>query len=263
MDREWGQTLRSEFLVHWTGGKDIEPKYEEGKISDAERCRKYVDRLSGTLQKGLWMTNQTDAISTSEYTFRQNGPMTCFTEVKLSTARIHAQKYGYLGFGFSRDFIVSTLLGAPVHYVAATGDSTDLISASLAGLDKIIEKLRVENAPHFNKTSQRLHDELKPSILFMKPMSECKDPHDFAMLEEHEWRVLCTKKMQTENMVLCGENATPPAKLTFTQADLKVLVLPDNDTRKMALENDFIWQWLSKERAQFPIIITVEECLQF
>ena len=93
-------TLRSDFLVYWTG-KDIHKDYRD--LSCKHRIA-YKNRLLSILNDGLWMNRGTEEISVPGlyklgYT---DAPMTCFTEIKLSIIDRHTQLYGCLGFGFRR-----------------------------------------------------------------------------------------------------------------------------------------------------------------
>lgn len=75
-------------------------------------------RLKSILTYGLWMNDPDD-----EASFRTRGhpgsrpavPRVCFTELKLSEARSHADRYGRLGIGFKRPFVVERG-GLPVLY---------------------------------------------------------------------------------------------------------------------------------------------------
>jgi hypothetical protein len=91
-------------------------------------------------------------------------------------------------------------------------------------------------------------------------MSNCKDPHDFEFLDESEWRILYLEHNNQENVVFLGKDNDPPAKITFGPDDLKVLIFPDPKTREMALNDDDIFGWFGRK---FPIMTTVEECLNF
>ena len=55
---------------------------------------------------------------------------------------------------------------------------------------------------------------------------------------------------------------TPGALIPFTAVDLKVLIFPDNKTRKEAFKNKCILEWFGSPR-NYPIMATVKECMQF
>lgn len=105
--------MRTDFLVHWTG-KDI--CLDSQALSDEHRAR-YVDRLADILGKGFWMTKPDEKIYGNKNVYIEySAPMTCFTEIRLSQAKLHAQRYGLLGVGVTRRFVLDRL-GGPVHYV--------------------------------------------------------------------------------------------------------------------------------------------------
>jgi hypothetical protein len=98
--------IHSKILVHWTGKKDNGSAY----IKDQE----YVERLKNYYKNGLF------AKRTSEDSIRKwkikNLVRICFTEIRLSQVQTHAKRYGKLGIGFSRDFIMNKG-GRPVIYI--------------------------------------------------------------------------------------------------------------------------------------------------
>jgi hypothetical protein len=299
-------------------GKHIEKRCEELRKSGcseeyirAYRCDEYVDALRKTLKpackesgnlraKGLWMTKNRERILRD--VFQYDWAMTCFTEIKLSNVREHTKRYGKLGFGFSRDFVMERH-GAPVHYVAGTDEDT--ITAHSFKLYRILALLRdqtVKTSPSdsnlleptnilFSEFAMRsslghllkslkfcreanapwaIFDYLRASmitkILFMKEMSDNKCPHDFKYLDEAEWRIVYMhtdlEKIK-EKFLFCGWNKHPVSRILFCQNDLKILVLPDEETRKLALMDSDIRGWLFKNPHELPIITTVKECSHF
>ncbi|MBA7492643.1 hypothetical protein ES702_03193 [subsurface metagenome] len=129
------ETRRSDILVHWTGGKDIDRDYEDQEKpqyyqnSDARRTR-YMERLKGTLKGGLWMKTKDVTLypGPGQYT-KLEWPYTSFTEIKARESRAHTQRYGHLGFGFSRKFVVQCS-GGPVLYVPGTQELPESIGAT-------------------------------------------------------------------------------------------------------------------------------------
>jgi len=115
--------IHSDFLVYWTG-KDIDDKYDslweqknEPKL-DKNIIDPYIDRLKSILRYGLWMTSSEN----DQQTFYKGKPIkrasfwrTCFTELKLSEARVHAKRFGRLGIGLKRPFVLGRR-GSPIVY---------------------------------------------------------------------------------------------------------------------------------------------------
>src|SRR5260221_14510840 len=124
--------MRSSLLVHWTG-KDICTNRND--LSDSHR-RDYVERARSILQDGFWVTRPkeqligsspgSDASSSCDYVI----DVSCFTEVRLSQAELHSQRYGLLGIGVERKFVLDRR-GGPVHYVRNASCET-VVGNSLA-----------------------------------------------------------------------------------------------------------------------------------
>ena len=103
--------IHSTILIHWTGKKDIE--HEPENI----RLKQYLARLIDYYHNGLFAKRTTEA-TIRKYKIK-NVVRICFTEVRLSQAKVHAKRYGKLGIGFSRDFILNKD-GRPVIYIPHT-----------------------------------------------------------------------------------------------------------------------------------------------
>jgi hypothetical protein len=272
------KTLRSDFLIHWTGGKDINPDYK--KLTPENR-KDYVIRLRNTLKEetnGLWMKRNEEVIKIppkGELGYK-DVLMTCFTEIKLSRTYEHTMRYGCLGLGFSREFVIS-LFGVPVHYVA--GNNLDKVTLNMLEIVHGLAQLRdakyaqsanlvlEETGSNYQVTLEDGHralfgdilNKLKPIGMLLKPMSN--HPGDYHNLDEFEWRILYYPNEQKQVKFL-GNNNDPPAKITFKPVDLKIIIFPDDETRKMALINPIIMNWFG-DPPDFPIMVTVEECLNF
>jgi len=312
---------RSDFLIHWTG-KDINSFF--GALINTQR-QKYVDRLLNTLlpsdpnnpkTNGLWMSESEEEFLGEKgvpQKFGFSAPMTCFTEIKLSLTREHTERYGCLGFGFSRAFVLKRG-GMPVFYVdfptedggilrhfarqriiidsliaafaetvvkqVLTPDVVSLLekhllskmqSHQLTPLNRVVMKKYIDQLPGviknrgFEGVFYTLLNSVVHTTLFVKLMSHCRDPRDYAFLNESEWRVVMPVILRQDpgkNPLFhhIGYKEEPEAKIWFTQDDLKVLIFPDPKTRDMALKDDSIFKWFGRK---FPIMATIEECLNF
>lgn len=330
MNNKRNPTLRSNFLIHWTG-KDINRYYDT--LNDLQ-CEEYIKRLRNTIissdpdkypkGKGLWITKKEEIIyshrpDSSQFSYDHVATIS-FTENKLSRTREHTERYGCLGFGFDREFVLKHQ-GGPVLYVESTenddrvqhfirqhieieslynafNDIKDELKEIL-GQSELKEKLKSLILHYFN--SHRWIDSLNTNvrkermrklendldllnlhcifgdmlnslahiILFVKPMSECKCPQDFTLLDESEWRIVAPVDEKDKKFAYLKNGdypddpnkKQPPAKIPFDQSELKIIIFPDNPTRKMALNDKDIKDWLFTENV--PIITTIEECLQF
>jgi hypothetical protein len=242
------ETLRSGFLIHCTG-KCIQTDYKA--LNDTQRVQ-YVDRLLGTLKGGLWMmpTEEEFKLDAGPYLKYCGVPATCFTEIKLSATHKHTQHYGCLGFGFERSFVIGQC-GQPVQYVSKNSP----ILRNMYLLREKLEKLETFDVEEMDKL-------LDFNICFLKNMSDCPGrSEEFENLDEAEWRILLmNNKKQQPNVVPCRNNMRPTAKVRFGPCDLKILIFPDEGTRKMALETNGILEWFGRN---IPIMATVRECLHF
>jgi len=296
MSDEQIKTLRSDFLVHWRG-KSIEEKY----CNDTKR-RKYVESLRTTLEGGLWMNDRDMEFHSPDSggkLLRFTWQATCFTEIKLSSASDHAKRYGSLGFGFTRRFVMERL-GAPVLYVPGDRElergAVPYISQhfyklllALDHFDKykdiptltkfmqnsgLAEKLEKAGYGRDSENPQRIFEYLRASVItcaiFVKEMSDEKCTHAFELLDEAEWRIPYTERMETGKEPKTKEievaKRPPKYKLVLKPKDLKVLILPDSETRKMMFEDPDIQKWFRLPNGRspvYPVITTVDECSQF
>jgi hypothetical protein len=301
-------TIRTDFLVHWTG-KDIEQKYRDIEeeyncpnspdcFYDKGRCKDYVDRLRSTLigrDWGLWMRYVKEKIPGADGSlieYERTAPMTCFTEIKLSSVRDHARRYGGLGFGFSRDFVLKRL-GAPVQYVSGT--EHDVIVQNLAAcwreLDAVESVYHIRNVLDTDELPEGLAEtkrRLAINTSFLKNMSDPnhpKFPHDYSYLDEAEWRIVGIPQwsimprqigIKKWTGIYKGPNGRyiyerwrrqregrnyPEALIQFCREDLRVLIFPDSQVREAAFADPDIRKWFGDP--PFPIMATVDECSHF
>ena len=60
------QPIHSDFIIHWTGKKDIDDKYDwdwarrHSSITDDRVTKLYIERLKNILEYGLWMTKNSE-----------------------------------------------------------------------------------------------------------------------------------------------------------------------------------------------------------
>lgn len=118
------QPKHSDFLIHWTGKPDIDDLHDPTWFKkpssplNEKIIAPYLRRLRNILKYGLWMTKDPDeaTLKIEEKSLRRPYVgRTCFTELRLSQARDHAIKFGRLGIGFKRPFLLNRL-GAPMIY---------------------------------------------------------------------------------------------------------------------------------------------------
>ncbi len=130
--------IHSKILVHWMG-KDIENNSED------KRSQFYVDRLKNDLQEGLY-TKTTDEAVIRGWIIK-NITRLCFTEIRLSQVQTHAERYGKLGLGITRDFIMNRG-GRPVIYIpfAVMGGSWSLEDSIRNAYEKSEDNKEIHSA---------------------------------------------------------------------------------------------------------------------
>ena len=251
-------TSNSRFLVHWTG-KDIDSEIKNGAKHGFDTTNVYVERLVNTLSTGLWMMESTEVIVSRIPLFTYKIPMTCFTEILLSRARDHASRYGHLGFGFDRKFVLEQG-GSPVLYIRQHPE--DMVMQRINGIFYRIDRAEGLLVDIEEKGSFLAIDELseakellKQVAALLKPMSNWQTD-DYVYIEEAEWRImyhdqwyrlikqprkhtfglrrviddLGEKWDKPPNIIPSGREK-PPFYLTFKPYELSLLIFPDTVTR--------------------------------
>jgi len=292
-------TLRSDFLIHWIGKKSIEDKHPN---CEAHRQKAYLDALRETLinLNGFRMMplcktfehepllRELNALGTF------NMRMKCFSEIKLSQVREHTERYGRLGFGFRRSFVINNK-GAPVFYVPATDHNITrhffrqftqilFLCQSHEATHSIRKSGAIQHMSKWYKSNPKIQkiirslgfdhnyvDNLTTRLKKCQTGEECQEL--FLSLTQSMATTLAFVKIiegdskyefldEAEwRVVLLADDKNKI--LNFKQQDLKVLIFPDPKTREMALWDPDIRKWLFKVPPNFPVIATVEDCLHF
>lgn len=181
MDRPFKEVIHSDFLIYWTG-KDIDMKYQpdwnsdKASSADKETTDLYLRRLKNILRYGLWMTKDETVEFLEVNRNRFKKPFvarTCFTELKLSKARKHAEKFGRLGIGVKRYFLFDRL-GSPMVYIQP-------------GTENIFFP------PYSNwfNESQKEYD----LFCFFKHMCSGR-PLTYELFSESEWRIIYSESIK-------------------------------------------------------------------
>lgn len=288
------RSSRSQILVHWTG-KDIDARLHNGTISIGDWRKAYVQRLLTTLHTGLWLTRGEEILgeSAKEAEFRYYDYRVCFSEALLSRSDYHTARYGRLGFGFSRLFVLNSG-GSPVIYVRNASSGVLQIFGAL--------NLRIQNliteilhgplgrcSPGGVEMEAIVHDVISTNNLlrrllpFLKRMSN-ENTDDFAFFEEVEWRIVAYPTPQVvmpatfvsergrgnvqesswEQSPRILSNSLPPPDfhLLFNANDVQLLVLPDDVTRADIWKDPRFKDWHGSRKQPLQIL-TLEECLHF
>jgi len=178
--------IHSDFLIHWTGGEDIDERDKDGNLNwckpdkdksktTEDETKKYIKRLHDILKFGLWMNKKNDPETIKVNGQKFEKPLvarTCFTELKLSEIREHARKFGRLGIGVKRYYLFDRL-GSPMKYIQC--DTQNLFFPPYSIYDK--------DNPECEKFS------------FYKHMCSGR-PLTYDLFSESEWRIIYSENIK-------------------------------------------------------------------
>lgn len=240
--------LHTKFLVHWTG-RDLQccEKPNLSELNDKER-EKYVERLKDIVEKGFYMNMGHERIWDGQDEWIKTGICRlCFSEIKLSLARKHAERYGLLGIGVDRNFVLERY-GNPVFYQYN------------GKFNCIAENLRLLRHDLAKRDKKRLK-QLEVILAYCKNMNK-KPSEDFLYYDEMEWRIVDLKRLSDEAKIRsAGRDGDGELlyRVPLEPKDIRVIVFPDDITRDIALSDDFI---CGKRRENW-IITTLDDCEHF
>lgn len=270
-------------LFHWVGSHICS---EPGSgLSDTQRQR-YLGCLRGALRNGLWVkTPRVPDYLGDGSLIMVHRPITCFTEWTLGQSLPHTTRYGRLGFGFPKKFVLLRG-GQPVTYVRDS-NKNDPYTRSLKFIarffqfDKVLAKIppakleelreRFDYLSHFNKKIRRPAP-LKVAVQRRRLLAFPKrtpiktaDPFERSFgrtlhyLEEREWRIVYSAELETffEPGLRPGQ---PEYFLPFKSgAELFTVVLPDNHTVNMAMNDQFIRRKLFPDDAPHVTVLSFQD----
>jgi hypothetical protein len=225
-------SIHSKILVHWTG-KDIE------NCSEANKSQLYVNRLKDDLENGLY-TKRTSEDVIRHWKINKIVRL-CFTEIRLSQAEKHAQRYGKLGVCFTRDFIMNKG-GRPVIYIPYEAD------------DRLLED-SIKNVHEQSKGNEEIHKSSKWIMAHVKRMSNGNSENYY---KEMEWRLVYDESPNNKHFTKGKGNDIHGLK--FVAHDIKVIIFPDEDTKQMSLKDKHIRNYFSEH---MPIMATLDDCRNF
>lgn len=231
----------SKFLVHWTGSSgedDIERQPAKN------RPELYLKRLIDYYKNGLFARRTVEEVVRGMNI--KHIVRLCFTEVRLSQAQTHADRYGKLGIGFKRDFIVEKG-GRPVIYVPYHAkEGSRLLEDSIG------------NAYERSKDDPETQKSAKWIMAHVKRMGNDRIPDKY--YEEMEWRIVYDESPGNQHFTKCKTDQEGEHRLKFLRADVQLIVFPDEDTRRMALENDDMQPYFDEH---MPVLATLNDCGHF
>ena len=227
--------IHPDILVHWTDRKWVGQDLTDRLRSD------YVERLFSFYQNGLWLTDQADAVEVIHGAFKKKttihpGAILCLTELRLSLVEKHIGRYGSLGIGFRRSFMMQKGVN-PVFYLQ--NDDAGVVNTNLGLLHDAAQ------------------DQDKPGLQlflsYVKAMSKEKG-QDLSQYDEMEWRLVDCSVSGTGERPYPVRNGKPTFE--FGPSDVEILIFPDKDTRKEAVRNDKLIPFF---KSHLPMMIDATE----
>jgi abortive phage resistance protein AbiGi (putative antitoxin) len=270
-------------LFHWIGSHiERPPPGSTGRparqLDDAQRAQ-YLDCLRTVLspRAGLWMKvpSVPDQLGDGSL-IRVQQPIVCFTEWSLDQSLPHTLRYGRLGLGFSKQFVLQCG-GQPVTYVRdrARRDpftrSMMTIARHLRDSDDRELAAAFQYVSHFLKRIDRAEPPRAPKARRSKATTsrarkkppatkdEFKRPfgRTLEFLEEREWRVVWNEWIADR---FVANRGTPPYYLRIRPGlDLFTLALPDNRTVNMALQDRKLRSLLLPRAAPHVTVLSLED----
>lgn len=223
--------IHSKYLIHWTG-KDILSQPNES-YKETSHLSALLARVASCLDYGLFMNRSHEVLTdTRNIDFKFFLHRVCFTELRLSLSQKHASRYGCIGIGFERNFVLQNF-GQPVAYVPLNYGPYVNYFAELnesINTNKIIEREQIGGLPrlsHFNSL-----------LSFLKNMNEKDNQEKFENYDELEWRIIGYPQLEDANRIKKEKIAGIPFdkknhdsynyRLLFNPTDVKILIVPDH-----------------------------------
>ena len=206
--------IHPDILIHWTDRKWV------GQDPTDKLRSAYVERLISFYRNGLWLTDQADAVEAIHGAFDNKtsihpGAILCLTELRLSLVEKHIGRYGSLGIGFRRSFMMQK--GAnPVFYLQ--NDDAGVVNTNLGLLHDAAQE----------------RPGLHLFLSYVKAMSKEKG-QDLSQYDEMEWRLVDCSVSGTAERPYPVRNEKPTFE--FGPSDVEILIFPDKKTRKEAVRN--------------------------
>lgn len=204
----------------------------------------YLERLKDILKNGFVMNKGNETIYGMDGSKITAGiSRTCFTEIKLSLAKQHASRYGSLGIGVDRNFVLERC-GGPVFYIQ-NGNHSNIIE----NFSKVLSYLQNNN--------QHICDEFGIICGYLKNMSD-QNEDSLKYYDEMEWRITHLTRLNEKYFQTQNESKHIYRIMIVDTSDIKVLVFPDGKTKEMALNNSDIIKLIEN-----PICTTLDDCEHF
>ena len=234
-------------MKSFASDKDICSNLKE--LTDEFR-NQYLERLKNTIQEGFWlMPNEEKIMGYGGAINKSYQLCTCFTDLGVNNSTNHIEKYGLMGIGVSRKFVLERD-GRPLWYFL--NDPTDIHADSIKELFNYLQ---------INKTTDKKAENLyyRMSMLFdyAKPLGDNSSVLFDNYYEEREWRIVWNSKI-LKDFLIETYNKRPKYKMPFDNEDLQVIIFPDKKTQILFFKDNFFIDLLSKKNYN-PTLISWEE----
>lgn len=219
-------------------------------LNDKER-ENYVERLKDVIEHGFYMNKGKKEIwDHKKGKFSMSATRICFTEIKLSLARKHAERYGLLGIGVDRNFVLERY-GNPVFY--QYNGKFNCIAEQLRLLGNYLKSRDKEEKRNGDSWLKKL----EVILAYCKNMND-QNKENLVYYDELEWRIVSLNILEIEKKTKRDEKDNSVFRVILKLEDIRVIVFPDKETRDIALSDEFIWN-----RSKHWIITMLDDCEHF
>jgi hypothetical protein len=267
----------------------IEAKATAGRLTDDLR-EEYIACLEKAFEHGLWVKTprMPDQIDDGSL-IKVKRPITCFTEWSLGQSLPHTTRYGRLGLGFPKQFVLERG-GQPVIYVRDGKTKSPYVKGSLELAAFLQDKSLTRGlAPrqidalrdHFEYVSHFAKSIRKPpaprtkgpcKAVKSRPAMPTRVRDDFRRkfggtlhyLEEREWRIVFDPSIKSHFVKSTRKPGQPEYYLPFKPgAELFTVALPDNRSVSIALSNrrlkSKLREWFYPENAPHVTLVSLQD----
>ena len=279
--------VHERLVFHWIGSH-----LENDSSLDAEaKSNRYVECLRNSLSpdQGLWLNppRVNDVLGKNEQ-FKVTLPICCFTETSLDEIHEHSSRYGRMGLGFPKKFVLDNG-GRPVNYIK--DHSSDPTLKSWEKLQEILEQPKIREAMttheeeefdvHFKFVThflKRIQQPRSPTTRratgrkkkVAKPKASKLPKRAFGAplhyLEEREWRIVCQQdsKPKRPKRAVVNSHAEmdggPACFLPYTPGkDLFTVVFPDTHTMAKAMSDPEVHKALLSPGGPHISLLTIDD----
>jgi hypothetical protein len=262
-----GYQIHKQQLFHWIG-RNLDKDNKGRKVLSDDLVTKCLDYVHQSIESGLWVKcpSVPEEFALDEDKLLLKRPITCFTEWSLGDSLPHTERYGRIGFGFPKRWVIERG-GQSVTYFRHAEKSS-----FLKGIFRLLKAHGVSdgNGDWNPKDPANELDEVMYFLHFAKmirerrekgvakpkptPVKRVKPPigakpavptfrrrfgSELPFVEEREWRIVHHPEVKH----FTKGPGTPEYYLKYIPGDeLFTLVLPDNKTVSKLLQTT----WFTK-----------------